>query len=311
MNRYDDICALFNSLKRQNWPNIEVVFVADQSEQLAKMTERYLRSLQISNFKVILHHGEGGVNICRNIGIETSQGEIVGIVDDDVVLFPDWVTEMINSYKRDASIVGVTGPALPLWETPHKMSWFPKDLFFVWGCTVWDWSEEKEIRSVGGMNCSFRRDALLKAGLYKRGIGPRGGEEKIKWFYPSGEEVELSLRIRNTVQFSKIIYNPRVKIYHKVQNSRFNITFLIKRTFRFGYTRRYVESRFQNFSESPVIQLEREHLKHILFTSLPNFGKEFFKNPITSSKRLLTTWLGTLSTVIGYLAYFLKPYKDT
>ena len=187
VDRLEDIRQLLNSLKAQAYADFETVFVVDQSPELAEQVKEYAESLSLP-LQVVTNPEEQGVNVCRNLGIMATQGEIIALVDDDVVLFSDWAEEMVKSYCQDPSIVAVTGPALPLWEE-EAMSWFPREFYWMWGCTVWDWEEIREIRNVGGMNCSFKREALIEAGLYRPGIGPRGGEEKIKWFHPSGEEV--------------------------------------------------------------------------------------------------------------------------
>jgi len=308
VDRLEDICQLLNSIGEQAYPNLETVFVADQSQELAERVREYAEGISLP-LQVLLNRGELGVNVCRNIGITATHGEIVALVDDDVVLFPDWAKEMVKSYCQDPSILAVTGPALPLWEE-EAMSWFPREFYWMWGCTVWDWEEIREIRNVGGMNCSFKREALIEAGLYRPGIGPQGGEEKIKWFHPSGEEVELSLRIRKLVNGAKLIFNPKVKVLHRVHKSRFNWGFIIKRAFRFGYSKHYVEELFRHdFRTDPVLDLEREHLKHILSRMTVALLKEFWRRPLLASRKLLVAIAGTLFAGFGYWMYFVIPVR--
>ena len=307
LDRLEDICQLLTSIKAQTYPHLETIFVADQSRELAEKVREYAERISLP-IRVLFNQEEMGVNVCLNIGIRAAQGAIVAQVDDDAVLFPDWAEEMLKSYS-DPLIVGVTGPALPLWED-ESMSWFPQEFYWMWGCTVWDWEDIKEIRNVGNMNCSFTKEALLQAGLYLPGLGPQGGEEKIKWFHPSGEEVELSLRIRKLVKGAKIIYNPKVKIYHKVQRSRFNWGFIVKRAFRFGYSKHFVEELFRHdFQNGPVLNLERDHLKHILWRMPLSLLKEFPRSPLAVWRKLLVAFAGTLFTGLGYGLYFLKPVR--
>jgi GT2 family glycosyltransferase len=311
MGRFEDICNLFYSIKRQSYPSIEVIFVADQLEELEKGAKEFLTNIQLFSFETILNRGQAGVNVCRNIGVESSAGEIVAIVDDDVILPPHWADEMIKSY-RDCSVVGVTGPALPLWEDPEKMSWFPKELYFIWGCTVWDWGEVREIRNVGGMNCSFRRKSLLEVGLYRPGLGPSGGEERIGLFHPSGEEVELSLRLKKVLRGCKILYNPAVQVYHKVQNSRFHWGFILHRSFRFGYTKHFLEDLFRwDFPGEDILNLERDHLRHILWHILPSVPREVLYAPFVACRRFAAVFVCTLFACLGYCLYIAKPASKT
>jgi glycosyltransferase involved in cell wall biosynthesis len=309
VGRLTDIQKLLASIQGQTCPQVETVFVADDSPELATRIEEYAASISLP-VRVLLHRGETGVNFCRNAGIMASQGEVVGLVDDDVILFPDWGEEMLRSYSLDPGVIGVTGPAFPLWED-EAMAWFPKEFWWMWGCTVWDWDQVREIRNVGGMNCSFRREALLEAGLYDPRLGPKGGDERATWFYPSGEEVELSLRMRRRLPGASLIYNPRVQVYHKVYRSRFTWRFMAKRAFRFGYTKAHVEALFKDsFRNRPVLDLERNHLRHLLLRMPFSLARELPRSPRSTGRKLAVGLIGTLFTGLGYLAYFAKPYKE-
>ena len=192
------------------------------------------------------------------------------------------------------------------------MSWFPREFYWMWGCTVWEWEEVRQIRNVGGMNCSYRKEALQQVNLYRPRLGPQGGEEKIGWFHPSGEEVELSLRLRKMLKGAKIIYDPRVKVYHKVQKSRFAWAFMVKRAFRFGYSKHFVEELFHHdFQNEPVLDLEREHLLHILFRMPLSLLKELPSSPLAVWRKSVIALAATLFTGLGYLAYFLRPVRET
>jgi glucosyl-dolichyl phosphate glucuronosyltransferase len=308
--RFSDICRLLDSIENQTYRGgIEVVFVVDQSVQLLNAIQLYARQKNFRNFnlRVLFNKGEMGVNVCRNLAILASEGEILGIIDDDIILFPNWVERTIENFLDD-NLAAMTGPAFPFWEDPVRMSWFPQELYFVWGCTVWNWDKKRDIRNVGGMNCSFRRKILLKAGLYKPGIGPQGGEEKIRWFYPSGEEVELCLRVRKHFPQMRIIYDPSVKVYHKAQRDRFNILFIIKRIFRFGYSKNYVRHLFRSDNSEAVLNLEEDYIKSMLISIPKQFFESLFREPDLAFRRLMMVTVGCLSAGFGYVAYEMMPY---
>ncbi|MCQ5374903.1 MAG: glycosyltransferase family 2 protein, partial [Candidatus Methanomethylicia archaeon] len=302
IDRLFDIYRLLDSIAAQTCRDLQVIFVADHCEELYTKVKDRAQVLPVET-RVLLHNsGERGVNICRNIGIQASDGDILGFIDDDAVLFPDWVEQTIRIYTENSEVAGLTGPAFPLWDEPEVMSWFPKELYFVWGCTVWDWDEDRPIRNVGGMNCSFRRHALESAGLFRPGLGPVGGEERIPWFHPSGEEIDLSLRVRKALGPSGlIIYSPRVRILHRVQGSRFNTAFVIKRCFRFGYTRHFIRRYYVDQkarSDENILQLEYDHLKSI--------GRSIIKSlrgtvhqPIQTARILLTLSIGVTAVAVG------------
>ena len=310
MRRFDDICRLLESIEGQTRNGIEVIFVSDNNQNLADALQSHARRREFKNLflKIIVNSSDVGVNACRNLGIRSSNGDIVGVVDDDVVLFPEWVERTLADFADDGDLIGLTGPAIPLWQSPKVMSWFPKELDFIWGCTVWNWSEAREIRNVGGMNCSFRRDALMNVGLYDTRIGPKGGEERIGWFFPSGEEVDLSLRLRLAFPRGRTVFDPGIKILHKAESSRFNLHFVIKRSFRFGYTKRYIELKFQSAFHDDLLQLEKSHLRDLVFSASAKFFHSFRVEPRVALRRIIVVFLGSFFAGIGYLCYSLKPF---
>jgi glycosyltransferase involved in cell wall biosynthesis len=310
MDRYSDICKLLDSIEDQTYPETEVIFVVDQVKSLFTAVQEYVNKKNFHNFSftVLLNKGESGVNICRNIATLATHGNIVGIVDDDTILFPNWVENTLKAYRESDDIAAVTGPAIPLWDDPVLMSWFPQELYFVWGCPVWNWETKRDIRNVGGENCSFRKDILLKAGLYLPRIGPQGGEERIRWFYPSGEEIELCLRIRRAFPNLKILWDPGISVYHKAERIRFNIRFIIKRMFRGGYTRNYVRHLYTFDDSDNVLSLEEDYLKAMLFSIPRQFFKGLFEKPDLAFKRLMMVTIGYLFAGLGYIAYEIVPY---
>jgi glycosyltransferase involved in cell wall biosynthesis len=310
MHRFHDICKLIDSIENQTCSGSEVVIVIDQSETLSKNIKEYVQQKNYHRFilNVILNTGKAGVNDCRNIAITASHGILVGIIDDDTILFPNWVEAAITAFTERNDLAAITGPALPIWEDPHLMSWFPQELYFVWGCTVWNWDTKRDIRNVGGMNCCFKKDVLVKSGLYMPNIGPQGGEEKIRWFYPSGEEIELSLRVSKTFPSLKILYDPSLKLYHKAERNRFNVNFLVKRLFRFGYTRNYIRHLSLADGKQNVLRMEEDHVIGVLLKLPSQFFRDLFKSPLIAAKKSTTVIAGLLFTGMGYVAYELVPY---
>ena len=124
-----------------------------------------------------------------------------------------------------------------------------------------------------------------------------------------GEEVSLSLRVR-AVTKKRIVYNPKVKVHHKVGKARFNFGFMAKRAFLFGYTKQFIKHTFQNdFPNEKVLGMEFQHLRHILFKSTLDLMRKTFKNPAIAWRQLLVTIIGVFFTGLGYAVYIFKPYK--
>jgi GT2 family glycosyltransferase len=306
-DRLKDIFNLLNSIKQQAYPYIETIFVTERSLELHNKVKGYASERVIPKVQVLFNEAEPGASAARNLGIKHSNGEIIALVDDDVTLFPDWAEEMVKTYQDD-SIIGATGPALPMWED-ESMRWFPDEFSWLWGGTLWgDWHNEiREIKNVGGMNCSFRREAFDKAGGYLTSLKTlqEGG-----WFQPTGEEVEFSLRVRR-ITGKRIVFNPKVKVYHKVYKSRFRWRVMAKRAFRMGYLRRMGKAIYpeNDKREESASRVEYALLKRIFTKLVPDILRGFFRHPAIAWRRLSVCVIGTLFTGLGYIFYIFKPFR--
>ena len=151
--RLNDIYELLNSIKEQTHPHTETLFVVERSKDLMKKIYSYGIENNIPNLKVLHNDGEPGLSAARNVGIKQASGDIMAFVDDDVLLQPDWAKNMVKAFDDDA-VIGVTGPAIPLWEDT-SMDWFPKEFYWITSCTAWDAEDRvKEVRKAWGINIS-------------------------------------------------------------------------------------------------------------------------------------------------------------
>ena len=99
--RLNDIYELMDSIKTQTYANIETIFVAERSPELYDRVKAYLREKAVANTKMAFNEGEPGLSAARNLGIREAKGDIIAFVDDDVVLFPDWAEEMMNTKLQE------------------------------------------------------------------------------------------------------------------------------------------------------------------------------------------------------------------
>ena len=304
--RLEDIYNLVDSIEAQTYKNIELMFVVQGSVEFYNRIRIYIDTKKIAQVNVIFNEKNPGASSSRNMGIRQAKGELIAIVDDDVVLSPDWAEEMAKTYQ-DESITGVTGPALPHWED-ESMSWFPDEFSWLWGGTLWgDWGDKiSEIENVGGMNCSFRREAFDKAGGYLTCLKTlqEGG-----WFQPTGEEVEFSLRVRQ-ITGKRIVFNPRVKVYHKVYKSRFRIRVIAKRSFRMGYLKHMARNIYPHGKHAESApRAECVLIKRIFNRLLPQIFKGFFTHPFIAWRKLTVCIISVLFAGLGYILYVFKPFK--
>jgi len=117
--------------------------VAERSPQLADNISSYVKEKGYKGVRVLFNRGEWGSYSARNLGIEQASGDIIAFIDDDALLLPGWAQETARNYAEDESVIGLTGPILPLWQD-ESMSWFPLEFYWIFSCTYWEWSKKQE-----------------------------------------------------------------------------------------------------------------------------------------------------------------------
>ena len=294
MHRLTDIFELLDSVAGQDYANIETVFVAERSLDLMSRVEEYVEQRSIPDVRVVFNNGAPGLSAARNVGIGEAKGDIIAFVDDDVVLFPDWAQEMVKAYA-DESVIGITGPAYPLWEE-QSMSWFPKQLYWVFSCTGWsDWTESREVRNAWGMNMSFAREAFDQCGLFRNEFGFHKG--------PIAEDNEFSMRVRRITN-KRIVYSPHMKLWHRVHRYRLSYRFIRERAYWIGRSRRNLKRLYsERDSEADLLDAERGLLKRIVVGLVPQTLRDSFRHPILGWRKLSVTAVALAFVALGYYAH--------
>ena len=288
-NRDEVLCKTIKYALEQTYTDFEII-VINQTKHLNHKAIHFSQSLK-SKIK-IFEHQPPSLPGARNRGIELASGEIIILIDDDVILPLDFIFQHAKYYD-DPEIVGVTGPVYHNKPSPKPSLTFNNE-FLKW-ISYYQFQDSKEkvaYRGAGG-NFSFRRDNAFNVGLYDSNfIGTA-------W----GEEYDFSLRLKKCGK--KIIYNPRASLFHLAEPSggagnrnRFdcytiyskshNLSYLIEKNrlnrLLYLYLIWYVYQ--QCFFKKEYINTKGVKF---LFSSQFTFLKGFFdgfKNGIKKSKRL-------------------------
>jgi glycosyltransferase involved in cell wall biosynthesis len=285
--RLKDIFELLDSIKSQTYKNIEVIFVAERSEELYEKVKDYGEKIGLPVFKVVFNDGELGLSQARNLGIKHANGHIIAFVDDDAILTRNWAEELIATFNIDSDIVGVTGHALPLWED-YSLKWLPKELHWLISCTTWfDAPGLCEVRNVWGHNMAFRREVFEVCGLLPTNSGYHRGL--------MAEDLYFSMLIRAKTG-KKLVFNPRVKVLHKVNIRNRNLRFMVDRAHWIGYSRRMLVSILSN-TDKGILHIEYDLLKRTLTSTVLCL----FKNPTKCLRVLPVLALVLSSLALGYL----------
>lgn len=284
LGRMNDVAELLDSIKRQSYDNLETIVVAEGSTRLLHLISEHISNAAISTAQVVFNNGESGLCESRNLGIQKAKGDILAFTDDDVILPPDWAKEIAEAFTRDESVIALTGPAFPSWDD-NSASWLPEELDWLLSCTSWcDWREPREVRNVWGFNMAFRREAFDSCGLFPTTLGYHRG--------PISEDLGFSMIVR-TITGKRIVFNPMVKVWHKVHRYRLSPGFIAERAYWIGHSRRMLRTYYSGMTDQEDLLSPEHDLLRLIFRRLPT--------TLRSLRRFSITMLVLSFVALGYL----------
>jgi GT2 family glycosyltransferase len=113
-----DILECLHNLTRQNYLNLEIVVVDNNSQD---GSVEAIRS-QFPNITLICNEiNQGFISVNRGINYALEQGaEYIGILNNDVIFHPEMFRELINAAESDEQIA-VAGPKIYYYDEPEQI----------------------------------------------------------------------------------------------------------------------------------------------------------------------------------------------
>jgi glycosyltransferase involved in cell wall biosynthesis len=171
-NEEENIAQCLVSLTHQTVPRTEyeiIVVDGGSKDETCGIAGKYADKVFLQTSKKV-----GGA---RNDGIMASKGEIVATTDADCILPPNWI-ELIKKDFLDEHLVQLYGPVYPievgignklsllLANTFSRVGYYSQTFYYTLGC-----------------NTAFRKDAFIKAGMYR--------------CIDAGDDLEIALRMKD------------------------------------------------------------------------------------------------------------------
>lgn len=195
------------SLRSVKYVCKEIIFIDDGSTD---GTREFLAS---QGDIVLIESKNQGPSRARNLGILTARGEFVAFTDSDCVVHPDWLSELSNGFSSGKSVVShdfeqrreiaaVGGDQQsPKDESPFGKSiqHFLKRVGFVADYIRKGKKAIAEVRHNPTCNVMYRRDVILRAGMFDESLWP-------------GEDLEADFTLSK--KGYTFIYNPSAIVYH-------------------------------------------------------------------------------------------------
>jgi GT2 family glycosyltransferase len=205
-NSEKDIGKCLDGIRQQTWPNISVVIVDNAS---ADQTCNVIKNKDI-NVHLIMNSENKGFAAGQNQAISAVDSDYVLVLNPDVVLQPDYITQLVQKMEEDEGIGSATGCLLR--ADAHQimdssgllMSWTRRAVDRGAGGPAHLYNSCEEVFGVSGA-----------AGLYRRKMIDHikiNGEFFDESFFAYKEDVDVAWRARKLGW--KAIYLPSAKAEH-------------------------------------------------------------------------------------------------
>ncbi len=252
------IKSCIESINLQTVPPSEIIVVLDTKEEKDLFVSYLADSTQIPIS--VVYSDKKGLSAARNKGVRTSIGENIAFIDDDAVAEPNWIEEISSTFKSNPSVGVLGGPVIPLFEGQT----IDEKFYWVIGCTSDRFGSPRPI----GCNVSFRKDIFGHIGYFNEDLG------RAKKRLGVAEETELILRIQKHMPWYSVIFNERVRVFHKTPEKRTKLSYFTKRAYQEGFAKAIIKKEYELKEEMKYLRYFLNHLdpRSFLVLSFIGFG---------------------------------------
>jgi len=250
-NRKDDLRECLESIRNQTYKNIEIIVVDNHStDGSIKIVRKEFPEVKL----IVMPDSSYGACETFNIGFANATGEYIAILDDDVMLSPDWIEKIVKKFEtepKDTAMIAtkIIDPLGLMWPSENNA-----DKEFYCGNFI-------------GAGAMIKREALEKTRYYPK-------EYFIYW-----NEEELAAQLLS--KGYKIKYFPEVKTYHKGHRSQR----MTKRRFYF-FVRNRLWTFWMHESMKKLIKKTFTHLGYFLSSLGYRYITTYIKGVIDAIKGL-------------------------
>ncbi|MFA4876478.1 MAG: glycosyltransferase [Methanoregula sp.] len=183
-NEEENIAQCLVSLCHQTVPRNEyeiIVVDGGSKDATCEIAKKYADQVFTQTSKKV-----GGA---RNDGVMAAKGDIIATTDADCILPPDWIRRVGEDFK-DPEVSQLYGPVYPIEEglgnrfslllanTFSRIGYYSRTFYYTLGC-----------------NTAFRKDAFIKAGMYR--------------CIDAGDDLEVAMRLKD---HGKIRFDGKLKV---------------------------------------------------------------------------------------------------
>jgi cellulose synthase/poly-beta-1,6-N-acetylglucosamine synthase-like glycosyltransferase len=253
------------------YQDFEVIVVNNtNANAVFEVVKEYQDEINIS----CVREDKKGISYARNKGIHQAKGEIVAFVDDDAWVDESWLYE-IDTVFKETNIAACGGKITPVF-TQSLPSWISR-----WGLSDYhgiiishNLGDEQldyttDIALPFTTNIAIRKEILTKYGGFKTDLSVC-------------EDMEMSQRLLSAGE--RIIYNPKMVVFHIIEPYRLSKLFYLRWHFRAGFNNTKISV---SKGKVNILGLPGYFLRNLFLHFIRIFGYAFILN----SKEVFTNLL--------------------
>jgi len=170
-NRERTIAACLQSIRAQDYPQIEIIVIDNGStDRTAEIARRYAD---------VVEHSDQPLGAVRQQSIDRSHGAILALFDDDIIIpHTRWLAQAVAAFQLDPH----TSTVWPVLLPPQRAGWVTR-CFFDLNEAIFLARRRRASAVFGGGNSLFLRSALDQIGGFDLRIG-------------FGEDFDLAARLK-------------------------------------------------------------------------------------------------------------------
>ncbi|MFC0448296.1 glycosyltransferase family 2 protein [Rhodococcus jostii] len=213
-DRVDSLKVALESILSLDHSDYEVIVVDNASRTDA--TQRYVAELGDPRVRVV-SEPRPGLSRARNAGIRAARTEIVAFTDDDVVVDPYWLTELVAGFRAGTAVACVCG-IVPSGEirTPAQ-AYFDQRVGWASSCVprLFDLADPPadvplfpfQVGVYGtGANFAVDRRAVFELGGFDEALGAGAPTD-------GGEDLDMFFRVLHSGR--QLAYRPAAVVWHR------------------------------------------------------------------------------------------------
>lgn len=245
-NRANLLKKVLKSIERQSADQnaFEVIVIDNGSTDETKDVAKEYRG-KIKNYRYF-YDARPGLHVGRNRGLVESRGYVIGYLDDDVVLFPNWINTILAAFE-DESVMYVEGSVIPYdmtlltqdFRNKYEIRRGSYRFIYSISCFWEDGVTENDMRvhrapagSFFGANSVYRKSVLYTC----KGFHPDGMPNNLLMYRGDGESYVARYILEHKM---KAMYYAQASVYHMIDINRVSDSYLNYMDFRNGISSMY------------------------------------------------------------------------